>query len=92
MAEQVRNWVASHGYGLFPEEKYCSQTLTCAVNTKGTDLVTLKKMLGERGYAFDDGYGKIKGKTFRIAHMGDMQPEDLQEFTTVIDECIEKIQ
>ena len=91
MAEQVRSWVTSHGYGLFPEEKYCSRTLTCAVNTIGTDLAALKKMLGERGYAFDDGYGKIKGKTFRIAHMGDMQPEDLQEFTAVIDECIGKI-
>ena len=91
MAEQVRGWVTSHGYGLFPEEKYCSWTLTCAVNTPGTDLAALKKMLGERGYAFDDGYGKIKGKTFRIAHMGDMQPEDLLEFTAVIDECIGKI-
>jgi len=91
MAEQVRHWVKSHGYGLFPEEKYCSQTLTCAVNTKNTDLAALKKMLGERGYAFDDGYGKIKGKTFRIAHMGDMQPQDLREFTAVIEDCLGKI-
>lgn len=92
MAEQVRGWVREQGYGLFPEEKYCSQTLTCAVNTLGTDLAALKKMLGERGYAFDDGYGKIKGKTFRIAHMGDMQPNDLLEFTAVIKECLGKIQ
>jgi len=92
MAEQVRGWVKAHGYGLFPEEQFCSRTLTCAVNTPGTDLVALKKMLGERGFAFDDGYGKIKSKTFRIAHMGDMQPEDLKEFTAVIDECIGKIQ
>lgn len=91
MAEQVRSWVKSHGYELFPEEKYCSQTLTCGVNTRGTDLAALKKMLGERGYAFDDGYGKIKGKTFRIAHMGDMQPGDLLEFTAVIEDCLGKI-
>ena len=91
MAEQVRSWVKSQGYNLFPEEKYCSQTLTCAVNSKGTDLAALKKMLGERGYAFDDGYGKIKGKTFRIAHMGDMQPGDLREFTAVIEDCLGKI-
>ncbi len=91
MAEQVRSWVIAQGYGLFPEERYCSRTLTCAVNTIGTDLAALKKMLGERGYAFDDGYGKIKGKTFRIAHMGDMQPEDLREFTAVIEDCLGKI-
>ena len=60
------------------------------MNSRGTDLATLKKQLGERGYAFDDGYGKIKGKTFRIAHMGDMQPADLREFLRVIDELLEK--
>ena len=48
-------------------------------------------MLGERGYAFDDGYGKIKGKTFRIAHMGDMQLADLVEFTAEIEDCLQKI-
>ena len=88
MAEFVRGWAKESGYGLFPEERYCSQTLTCASNTMGTDLAALKKMLGDRGYAFDDGYGKIKGKTFRIAHMGDMQLEDLKEFTAVITECL----
>ena len=91
MAEYVRGWVREHGYELFPEERYCSQTLTCAVNKAGTDLAALKKMLGERGYAFDDGYGKIKGKTFRIAHMGDMQLADLVEFTAEIEDCLQKI-
>lgn len=90
MASFVRGWVKDRGYGLFPEESYCSRTLTCAVNSRGTDLAALKKVLGERGYAFDDGYGKIKGKTFRIAHMGDMTLQDLQEFTAVIDECLAK--
>lgn len=91
MAAYVRGWVQEHGYGLFPEEPYCSQTLTCATNKAGTDLATLKKMLGERGYAFDDGYGKIKGKTFRIAHMGDMHLADLKDFTAVIEDCLKKI-
>ena len=91
MAEYVRGWVIEMGYGLFPEEKYCSQTLTCAVNSRGSDLATLKRMLGELGYAFDDGYGKIKGKTFRIAHMGDMQLQDLHEFTKTIEDCLKKI-
>lgn len=91
MAAYVRNWVKERGYALFPAEQFCSQTLTCAANTRDTDLAVLKKMLGEQGYAFDDGYGKIKGKTFRIAHMGDMQLDDLVEFTAAIDACLKKI-
>jgi len=88
MATFVRGWVAERGYGFFAEEPYRSLTLTCAVNARNTDLAALKKMLGERGYAFDDGYGKIKGTTFRIPHMGDMQLTDLQEFLAVVDDCL----
>ena len=79
LSELVRGWVRGHGFELFPEERYCSRTLTCTRNTRGIDLAQLKKGLGEAGFAFDDGYGKIKGQTFRIAHMGDMTAADLEE-------------
>ncbi len=86
MANFVRGWVKERGYGFFAEEPYRSVTLTCGLNTRDTDLAGLKKRLGERGYAFDDGYGKIKGKTFRIPHMGDMQMADLEDFLRAVDE------
>lgn len=86
MAALVGKWVDERGYGFLADEPYRSVTLTCAVNSRNTDLAALKKLLGERGYAFDDGYGKIKGKTFRIPHMGDMQPADLVDFLSVVDE------
>jgi aspartate aminotransferase-like enzyme len=88
MAEYVRDWVDARGYVSFPGAPYRSVTLTCAANTRNTDLSALKKQMGERGYAFDDGYGKIKGKTFRIPHMGDMQMADLEEFLAVVDELL----
>jgi aspartate aminotransferase-like enzyme len=81
LAQFVRNWALEHGFGLFAGEGYRSVTLTCATNERGVDLAQLKKRLGERGYAFDDGYGKLKGKTFRVAHMGDMRLEDLKGIT-----------
>jgi aspartate aminotransferase-like enzyme len=86
MAALVGEWVNERGYGFLADKPYRSVTLTCAVNSRNTDLATLKKLLGERGYAFDDGYGKIKGKTFRIPHMGDMQPADLIDFLSVVDD------
>lgn len=86
MAEQTRSFVLERGFGLFAPEGARSMTLTCAENSRGIDLAALKKRLDERGYAFDDGYGKIKGKTFRIAHMGDLQPSELEEFLRVLDE------
>ena len=88
LAEYVRGWVGSNGFELFPELVYCSQTLTCARNTRSVDLAGLKKKLAERGFAFDDGYGKIKGQTFRIAHMGDMVKADLKELLDTISALI----
>jgi aspartate aminotransferase-like enzyme len=82
MATFMRDWALEHGFGLFAGEGYRSVTLTCATNERGVELAQLKKRLGERGYAFDDGYGKLKGQTFRVAHMGDMQLADLKGITT----------
>jgi aspartate aminotransferase-like enzyme len=84
LANYIRSWVTTHGFELFPEAAFCSQTLTCARNSRGIDLASLKKSLAERGFAFDDGYGKIKGQTFRIAHMGDMTQADLDELLSAI--------
>jgi len=91
LAQLVRDWVQRHGYGFFTDEPYRSVTLTCATNLIDTDLAALKKGVAERGYAFDDGYGKIKGKTFRIAHMGDLQLAELHEFLAVMDDVLAKL-
>lgn len=84
LAGYVREWATSRGFELFPEPGACSLTLTCARNSRGIDLTALKKSLAEAGFAFDDGYGKIKGQTFRIAHMGDMIRNDLDELFAAI--------
>ncbi len=86
LATQVRQWATGRGLHFFVDEPYRSVTLTCIANNKGIDLKQLKGELGVRGYAFDDGYGKLKGETFRIAHMGDLLPNELKEFIAVIDE------
>lgn len=85
MAEQARKWALERGFGLFAPEGARSVTLTSVANSRGVDLAAIKKQLGEKGCAFDDGYGKIKGQTFRIAHMGDLQPAELEEFLKVLD-------
>ena len=91
LAGYVRGWVSEGGFGFLAAEPYRSLTLTCAVNSRDIDLAELKKRLGERNYAFDNGYGKLKGKTFRIAHMGDMQLADLQDFTGQIDDILKSM-
>jgi len=87
MAEIVRAWAREH-FEIFPDERYLSNTLTNVKNTKNIDVSDLNKKLGEKGFQIANGYGKLKDKTFRIAHMGDCQIEDIKELLSVMDEIL----
>ncbi|WP_376791310.1 pyridoxal-phosphate-dependent aminotransferase family protein [Thermoflexus sp.] len=77
MAERVQTWAAER-FGLFAEENYRSWTLTCVANTRGIDVGALNEFLRTRGKIISSGYGPLKGKTFRIAHMGEIQPHHIE--------------
>lgn len=88
MREMTQNWALSREFGLFAEEGYRSPTVTCVDNRVGPqiDVPQMAKFMAERGFVMDKGYGKIKGDTFRIGHMGDFQPETLEEVFAGIDD------
>ncbi len=88
MGGLTRTW-AKKNFELFPDEKYSSNTVTCIKNNKGINCDELKEKLSERGYVFSDGYGKLAGKTFRIAHMGDRTVEELRNYLDTIDEILD---
>jgi aspartate aminotransferase-like enzyme len=70
--QAVRDFVFSKGFKLFPREGYGSVTLNCFANTLNIDLAALNKTLkSKHKLVIDGGYGKLKGKTFRISNMGD---------------------
>ena len=91
MAEMTRQWILDRGFGLFAADGYRSLTLTSGANDGRTDLEKLKKLAGERGYAIDNGYGKIKNQTFRIPHMADMTPADLTELFALLEELLPRV-
>lgn len=87
MAQTVRSWAAKH-FELLADEKYASNTVTCIKNTRDIDIADLNKKLGERGYVISNGYGALKDVTFRIAHMADTKPEELQKLLNCIEEIL----
>ncbi len=91
MADAVRGWVQQQGFGLFAAEGARSLTLTCARNDERTDLEALKRLAAERGYAIDNGYGKIKNQTFRIAHMADFTMADMEELFGLLEELLPRV-
>ncbi|MEQ8200495.1 MAG: alanine--glyoxylate aminotransferase family protein [Syntrophomonadaceae bacterium] len=87
MAEYVRSW-ARKKFALFANQSYLSNTLTTITNTTGFDVAALNKELGSRGYQISNGYGKMKEKTFRIAHMADCTLGELQDLLANIDDIL----
>jgi len=90
MADRVRAWGADR-FGLFAEPGYESDTLTCFANKSDLDLIALAEGMKERNYLISGGYGDLKGKTFRLAHMGDVQMTDMEDVLSVLDEVIEEL-
>lgn len=87
MAKVVREWAKKH-FELFADENYLSNTLTAIKNTKNIDVSALNKELGNRGFQLSNGYGSLKDKTFRIAHMADCQMEDINELLNNINDIL----
>jgi predicted phosphoserine aminotransferase len=88
MRDMTTAWAQQRAFGVFAQEGYWSPTVTCVANGRGIDVDEMAKFMGGKGFSMDKGYGKIKGKTFRIAHMGDMQPTTLEAVLSGIDEFV----
>jgi aspartate aminotransferase-like enzyme len=84
-ANIVREWAKKH-FELFANEAYASNTVTCIKNTLGNSVADLNKELAKRGYTISNGYGDLKEKAFRIAHMADRKTEDLLALLSEIED------
>lgn len=85
----VHEWVRRHGFDFFAPEGFRSKSLTCVANNKGIDVPTLLANLKSRhGFIIDGGYGKLKGKTFRISNMGDETRETIGELLAALDDSL----
>ncbi len=87
MAEMAQAWARKH-FALFAEPGYESPTVTTVVNTRGISVQDLNRALAQRGFAISNGYGRLKEKTFRIGHMGDLTPEELAELLSTLNEIL----
>lgn len=96
LAQMTRDWAARHGFTLYPEKNYESVTLTCVNNGareggRVIDVPKLQSLVKAQGFLIDGGYGKIKGKTFRVSNMGDETEATMNELYAVMDQAMEQL-
>ncbi|HRL12420.1 MAG TPA: alanine--glyoxylate aminotransferase family protein [Aggregatilineales bacterium] len=90
MRDLTLQWADARGFSAFAPDGYRSPTVTAVDNRqRGIDVDAMGKFMNkQKGFSMDKGYGKIKGKTFRIAHMGDMDVSTLEEVLSGLDEFL----
>lgn len=91
MATIVQEWASTSGFAIFAEEGYRSQTVTAIENSLNVNIGNLNNFLSEKQMRVANGYGLLKGKTFRIAHMGETRVTDVEALLSAIDDSISQI-
>jgi aspartate aminotransferase-like enzyme len=85
----VHDWVKRAGFEFFAEEGFRSKTLTCVTNNKDIDVLDFARRLREKHHlVIDSGYGKLRGKTFRLSNMGDETEETVSHLLACLDNCL----
>jgi aspartate aminotransferase-like enzyme len=87
MAAIVQDWARRH-FALYSDERFLSPTVTNVANTRGISVAGLNADLAKRGAMISNGYGALKEKCFRIAHMGDLTVTDVKWLLGQIDDVL----
>ena len=88
MAKRVQEWAEAHDLSVFAPEGFRSQTVTTVRNDRGLDISDLNAYLLKKEMRIANGYGPLKNKTFRIAHMGDTKLEDIEMLLVAMEEYL----
>jgi len=90
MAKRVQAWADAHDLPMYAPEGFRSQTVTTIKNERGLSVSDLNAFLKQREMRIAGGYGPIKETTFRIAHMGEIQMEDIEKLLAAMEEYLKK--
>lgn len=78
LTNMIRDWAIKHGFKIFSEEGYHSNTVVTIQNNLNMDVEKFVSGLFEKGYKIVNGYSDMKGKNFRIAPMGYITKEQTE--------------
>jgi aspartate aminotransferase-like enzyme len=91
MAERVQSWGIENGMPPLAPEGYRSKTVSTLKNERGVDIAALNTFLLTKGMRIANGYGDLKNKTFRIAHMGQTQMHHVDELLAAFETFLEEM-
>ncbi|MDO9546744.1 MAG: alanine--glyoxylate aminotransferase family protein [Pelolinea sp.] len=91
MSQRVYDWALDNGMSPFAAEGARSKTVATINNEHSMDISELNAFLMEKyQMRISNGYGDLKGKTFRIATMGETTLDDVEALLKAIKEFLSK--
>jgi len=90
MGERVRSWGFEHDMPPLTDLRYASKTVSTLKNTRGMDVSALNAFLKTRGMRIANGYGSLKDKTIRIAHMGETNMGHIDELLAAMEDFLKQ--
>lgn len=90
MRARTLEWAASHGLAAYPAEGFRSPTVSC-IAAGELDVAAFVAGLKTLGFEISNGYGDLKGLTFRIGHMGDHDEAGLERLLAAADRVIAQL-
>jgi aspartate aminotransferase-like enzyme len=85
-ASAARAGLQALGFRLFADPAHASASVTSAHLPEGVDWSALNGQLRARGLVLAGGQGKLKGKIFRIGHLGLVDVDDIVHALEVLEE------
>jgi predicted phosphoserine aminotransferase len=85
MQQAVVRWAGQRGFSFFVGDAAARSPTVSTLHASGRDVQKLADGARARGFVLDRGYGKLKGQTFRIGHMGDHTLARLEELLASLD-------
>ena len=76
-AAGARAGLAALGFQLFAYERHYSRTVTAATVPDGLDWKAFNGELKTRGLVLAGGQGRLKGRIFRLGHLGSVTIEEI---------------
>ncbi len=87
----VHDWVTDSGFEQFAPEGFRSRTLTAVANNREIDVAAFVKTVRmKHNFLINGGYGKIKGRTFRLSNMGNETPDSMKELLCALSDVLPK--
>jgi aspartate aminotransferase-like enzyme len=87
VAQKIRNLVTKSGMEIYALKP--GNGITGVLPPDGFDIAgLLRRLESDFGIQIAEGLGRLKGRTFRIGHVGHVSDEELQYFLDSFDKCV----